>query len=77
MSNINVTIRINEDLKEEADSLFEELGMSFTTAVNVFAKQAVREGRIPFEVTTSSSYAVHAAQYQYENAAIDDGSRAR
>ena len=51
MANVNVTIRMDDGLKEEADALFEELGMSFTTAINVFVKQAVREGRIPFEVT--------------------------
>ena len=53
MANVNVTIRMDDGLKEEADELFEELGMSFTTAINVFVKQAVREGRIPFEVTTA------------------------
>lgn len=52
MANINVTIRIDEDLKAEADALFDTLGMSFTTAINVFVKQALREGRIPFEITT-------------------------
>ena len=31
--------------------MFDELGMSFTTAVNVFVKQALREGALPFEVT--------------------------
>ena len=53
MANINVTIRIDEDLKEEADQLFEEPGMSFTTAINVFVKQSLRERRIPFEITTT------------------------
>ncbi len=53
MANMNVTIRIDEQLKDEADILFDELGMSFTTAVNVFVKQAVREGRIPFEIALS------------------------
>ena len=48
MANINITIRIDKELKKEADNLFHELGMSFTTAVTIFAKQAVREQRIPF-----------------------------
>ena len=48
MANVNVTIRVDSDLKKQADELFDELGMSFTTAVNVFVRQAVREGRIPF-----------------------------
>ena len=52
MANTNVTIRMDEELKKEADALFDALGMSLTTAINVFVRQAVREGRIPFEVTT-------------------------
>ncbi|MBQ9042727.1 MAG: type II toxin-antitoxin system RelB/DinJ family antitoxin [Eggerthellaceae bacterium] len=60
MANVNITIRMDEDLKKDADALFDELGMSFTTAINVFVRQALREGRLPFEVTTkpSVSYAV-------------------
>ena len=50
MANINVTIRVDEDIKKEADELFDDLGMSFTTAINVFLRQAVREGRIPFQI---------------------------
>ena len=53
MANVNITIRMDDDLKKQADALFEELGMSFTTAINVFVRQAIREGRIPFEVTTT------------------------
>lgn len=55
MANVNITIRMDEDLKSEADKLFDELGMSFTTAINVFVRQSLREGRIPFEVTTRPS----------------------
>ena len=53
MANVNITIRMDDDLKKQADALFEELGMSFTTAINVFVRQAIREGRIPFEITTA------------------------
>ena len=52
MANVNVTIRMDDSLKKQADALFDELGMSFTTAINVFVRQSIREGRIPFEVTT-------------------------
>lgn len=50
MANVNVTIRIDEHIKAHADALFADLGMNFTTAVNVFVRQAIREGRIPFAV---------------------------
>lgn len=47
----NVSFRIDSDLKEKADLLFAELGLSMTTAFNLFLRQSVREGRIPFEIT--------------------------
>ncbi|MBQ8164350.1 MAG: type II toxin-antitoxin system RelB/DinJ family antitoxin [Clostridia bacterium] len=51
MSNINVTIRMDEDLKKQADTLFTELGLNLSTAFNVFVRQAVREQAIPFVIT--------------------------
>jgi DNA-damage-inducible protein J len=48
----NVTIRMNTDLKKEAEELFDELGMNLSTAFNVFVRQVVREGKIPFEIST-------------------------
>ena len=50
MANINVTIRMDEQLKAQADELFNDLGLSLSSAITMFAKQAVREQRIPFEV---------------------------
>jgi DNA-damage-inducible protein J len=47
-----VNIRIEDDLKEQADAIFKELGMNMTTAFNIFVRQTVREGGIPFAVTT-------------------------
>ena len=48
MGTVNITIRMDEDLKNQADELFADLGLSFTAAVTAFAKQAVREQKIPF-----------------------------
>jgi DNA-damage-inducible protein J len=47
-----VNIRIEDDLKEQAEAIFNELGMNMTTAFNIFVRQTVREGGIPFAVTT-------------------------
>jgi len=47
----NLSIRIDRHLKEEADQVFSLLGMNLTTAITVFIRQAVREKRIPFEIT--------------------------
>ncbi len=48
MSTTNVTIRMDEQLKKQAEELFSDLGLSMTTALIAFTKQAVREQRIPF-----------------------------
>lgn len=47
-----VNIRIDDDLKARADALFDELGINMTTAFSMFIRQTVREGGLPFEVTT-------------------------
>ena len=47
----NISIRMDSDLKVQADALFAELGMNISTAFNVFVRQALREGRIPFDIS--------------------------
>ena len=46
----NISIRMDADLKAQADALFAELGMNLSTAFNIFVRQSLREGGIPFEV---------------------------
>lgn len=50
----NLTIRIDKELKEKAEQLFSELGMNMTTAFNIFIRQAVRQGKIPFEISLNN-----------------------
>jgi len=42
---------MDSDLKAKADALFSELGMNLTTAFNIFVRQSIREGGIPFEIS--------------------------
>jgi DNA-damage-inducible protein J len=46
----NLNIRVNEDLKREAEAIFSELGLTMSTALNIFLRQSVRYGGIPFEL---------------------------
>ena len=46
-----LNIRIDDKLKEEGDHLFQELGISFSSAISLFVSQAVRERGIPFKIT--------------------------
>lgn len=47
---INVTIRLDKDVKENAEKMFNDFGMNLSTAFNIFVRQALREGAIPFEI---------------------------
>ena len=46
----NLTIRLDSDTKQTVETLFDGLGMSVSSAVNIFFKQAIRKGGLPFEV---------------------------
>lgn len=50
-NNASLTIRMNSDVKRKAQTLFSELGLDMSTAINIFLRQAVREQRIPFEIS--------------------------
>ena len=50
MAKVSTNISLDEDLKKEAQALFAEFGLDLTTAVTIFLKQSVREGRIPFSI---------------------------
>ena len=50
----NISIRMDSKLKKQADALFEELGMNITTAFNIFVRQTLREGRIPFDISINN-----------------------
>ena len=51
MASTNINIRMVADLKRQFEAFCADIGMSMTTAFNVFAKKAVRENRIPFEIS--------------------------
>lgn len=56
MAQTNINIRMDKKLKEEFDKFCSDIGMSMTTAFCVFAKKAVREQRIPFEITANDPF---------------------
>lgn len=50
-STTTIRIRMDSDLKTQAEALFNELGMDLSTAFNLFVRQSLFEGRIPFEIS--------------------------
>lgn len=55
MAQQTFSIRMDEKLKKDFDTLVEEMGMNATTAFNIFARAVVREKKIPFEINTTES----------------------
>lgn len=46
----NFSVRMDSDIKKQCETLYGELGMNLTTAINVFLRQSLRVGGFPFEV---------------------------
>lgn len=50
MATTNLNIRTDKAIKDQAEEIFNELGLNMTTAVNMFLRTAIRERGIPFEL---------------------------
>lgn len=59
-----VNVKVPQEVKDEANKLFEELGLNMSTAVNLFLKKAIKEQGLPFKVT---SYSQKSLKKQKEN----------
>lgn len=52
MSTSNVNIRMDSEIKAAAEAMFADMGLNMSTAINIFVRQALRQGKIPFEITS-------------------------
>ena len=50
MATTNLNIRTEMSIKNQAEEIFNELGLNMTTAINVFLRTAIREHGIPFDL---------------------------
>ena len=67
-----ISIRTDATLKQQAEELFEALGMNMATAVHFFLRQAVRKQRIPFVIPrTKPKFDVDAAYEEAKRIARD------
>ena len=53
MATTNITMRIDTGVKAQLQKLMSELGLDMTTFFTMAAKQAIREQRIPFEISAN------------------------
>lgn len=54
MANVNLNIRLDEDLKNNFSRICDSMGMSMSTAFNIFAKAVVNEEAIPFKIKANN-----------------------
>ena len=50
MNTANINIRVDRELKAQAEALFSDLGMNMSTAITIFLKSAIAHDGLPFEV---------------------------
>ena len=67
----NVSIRMDTQLKKQAEELFSDLGLNMTVAMTMFLRQAVRMQGIPFEISRVPNADTIAAMLEAERIARD------
>ena len=68
-----ISVNIDENVKQGAQRIFGEMGLDMTTAINLFLRTAIVEGRIPFEIRTKQAYLEEAERHTaYINAMLDE-----
>lgn len=51
-----ISLRVDDELKRDAEKILNDIGLSMSTAINIFLKTVVRENRIPFELSADPFY---------------------
>ncbi len=68
MQTTNLNVRTNHEIKNQAEAIFNELGLTMTAAINIFLRASIREQGMPFPVTLGNPNSV-------TKAAIEEGRR--
>jgi len=67
MATTNINVRVDSALKQEAEALFNDLGLNMSSAINMFLRSAVNYDGIPFELKRQTPNAeTKAALDEYE-----------
>lgn len=77
MAITNLNIRTDKDIKDQAEEIFNELGLNMTTAINMFLRTAIREHGIPFELKLDVPNETTAATIAEGRKLMDDPSAPR
>lgn len=70
MATTNINIRVDDDLKREAEDLFGYLGLTMSSAITMFLRSAVNNDGIPFELKRKEPNAATVAALQEADAIL-------
>jgi len=68
-----ITVRIDENVKQQAEDMLNEIGLNMTTYINSSLRALVREKKVPFELTTKQQ--ANAAYLEKINESIAQAER--
>ncbi len=77
MATTNLNIRTDKTIKNQAEQIFNELGLNMTTAVNIFLRTTIREHGIPFELKLETPNDTTVAAIEEGRKMMDDPSAPR
>lgn len=78
MATTNINVRVDSVLKQEAEALFNDLGLNMSSAINMFLRSAINHDGIPFEVKRPApNKETRAALDEYEEMKKNPGSYKR
>ena len=53
MATATIQVRMDSGLKKETEAALKSMGLSMSTAIHLFCRQVVNQGRIPFDIVAS------------------------
>lgn len=66
-NSVNMSFRVDKDLKKQADELFKNLGMNTSVALNIFLTQSVRQQALPFLPSMNVDKSINIEDISLEN----------
>lgn len=60
MSTINMSIRVDPELKAQAEYVLNQLGMTMNGTINIFLQQIVREKSVPLNLSLNAEQSLYA-----------------
>ncbi|MBE5040772.1 type II toxin-antitoxin system RelB/DinJ family antitoxin [Ructibacterium gallinarum] len=58
-----ISLRVDDTVKLNAEKTLDEIGLSMSSAINIFLKTVAREKRIPFELSADPFYSENNMRY--------------